>query len=213
MKIFLKCLAAVFGLLALAAAVFGIHVAIDNRDALPVLVEPSQDALNVAANLLQAVADGDYEKAGTMILGDPDLGVNREADGDVGKYLWNAYQESLEYKPVGDAFTTADGIAVRYSVRYLDVNSVAANLRTYSQTLLEKRVEEADELSDVYDENNEYREDVVMAVLYDAAELALKENAAYVEKEFNVNLVYRGGKWWALLDDGLLAAITGGLAG
>lgn len=213
MKIFMKCLAVLFGVAALASAVFGIRLAITNRDALPVLVEPSQEAMNVASTMLQAVADGDYEKAGSMILGDPDLGVDREADGEVGKFLWNAYQESLEFTPVGEAFTTEEGIAQRYTVHYLDINSVASNLRTHSQALLEKRVEEAEDVSEVYDENNEYREDVVMEVLYDAAEQALKENASYIEQEFVVNLAYRGGKWWALLDEGLLAAITGGLAG
>ena len=71
MKIFMKCLAVVFGIAALAAAVFGIHTAMENRDALPVLVEPSQGALNAASEMLQAVEDGDYEKAGSLILGNP----------------------------------------------------------------------------------------------------------------------------------------------
>ena len=213
MKIFMKCLAVVFGIAALAAAVFGIHTAMENRDALPVLVEPSQGALNAASEMLQAVEDGDYEKAGSLILGMPDLGVDREADGAVGQFLWAAYQESLEFEAVGDLFTTKEGMAQRYTVRYLDVNSVASNLRDYSQTLLEKRVEEAKEVTEVYNENHEYREDVVMEVLYEAAEVALAEKATYIEEEFVVNLAYRGDRWWVVLDDGLLSAITGGLAG
>ncbi len=213
MKIFMKCLAVIFGIAALAAAVFGIYTAMDNRDALPVLVTPSQEALRVASDVLQAVEDGDYEKAGSMILGVPDLGVDREADGAVGQFLWNAYQESLEFEPVGELFTTKEGVAQRYIVRYLDVNSVASNLRTYSQSLLQKRVEEAKEVSEVYNEKHEYREDVVMEVLYEAAEVALEENASYIEKEFIVNLSYRSGSWWVVLDDGLLSAISGGLAG
>lgn len=213
MKIFMKCLAALFGIAALAAAVFGVKLAMDNRDALPVLVEPSQEALRTASDVLQAVEDGDYDKAGSMILGLPDLGVDREADGDVGQFLWNAYQESLEFEAVGELFTTKEGVAQRYTVRYLDVSSVASNLRTYSQTLLQKRVDEAKEVSEVYDENHEYREDVVMEVLYEAAEASLKENASYIEKEFIVNLAYRGDRWWVVLDDGLLSAISGGLAG
>lgn len=213
MKIFMKCLAAIFGIVALVAAVFGITTAMNNRDALPVLVQPSQEALNTAADMLQAVEDGNYEKAGSMILGLPDLGVDREADGAVGQFLWNAYQESLEFEAVGDLFTTKEGVAQRYTVRYLDVNSVASNLRTYSQTLLQKRVEEAKEVSEVYNENHEYREDVVMEVLYEAAEVALQENAVYIENEFVVNLAFRGDRWWVVLDDGLLSAISGGLAG
>ena len=52
-----------------------------------------------------------------------------------------------------------------------------------------------------------------MEVLYEAAEVALAEKATYIEEEFVVNLAYRGDRWWVVLDDGLLSAITGGLAG
>ena len=47
----MKCLAAIFGIVALVAAVFGITTAMNNRDALPVLVQPSQEALNTAADM------------------------------------------------------------------------------------------------------------------------------------------------------------------
>ena len=66
---------------------------------------------------------------------------------------------------------------------------------------------------EVYNENHEYREDVVTDVLYDAAEMALKENGTYVEKSFTVKLTCLDGQWWVLPDQQLLAAISGGLAG
>lgn len=213
MKTFLKCLAAVFGIVALVAAVIGICAAMSNRESLPVLVAPSQGALTTASDMLQAVEDGDYKKAGSMILGMPNLGVDREADGAVGQFLWNAYQESLEFEPMGELFTTKEGVAQRYTVRYLDVNSIASNLRDYSQVLLQKRVEEADDISEVYTEDHEYREDVVMDVLCEAAKAALEEKASYIEKEFVVNLAYQADRWWVVLDDSLLSAISGGLAG
>ena len=213
MKIFMKCIASFLALLALAAAVFGIVIAVSNRNSEPVLVKPAQAAIDTADALLAAVSNGDYETAATMILGETDLGVDRKAKDQVGVLLWDAYQESLEYTPVGDSFATDTGVARNYTVRYLDVDSVMATLRERSQALLEKRVEEAEDMSEVYDENNEYREDFVMDVLYDAAMEALEEDVTYVEETFAVNLVYREGKWWVVADDGLKRAISGNLAG
>lgn len=213
MKIFMKCLASFLALVAVAAAVFGVYVAFTNRDSAPVLVKPSQAAIDTADAMLTAVSEGNYETAAAMILGDTDLGVDRKAKDAVGVLFWDAYQDSLEYTPAGESYATDTGVARNYTVRYLDVNSVMGTLRERSQALLEIRVAEADNVAEVYDENNEYREDFVMAVLYEAAEQALKEDVAYVEESFTVNLVYREGKWWVVADDGLKRAISGSLAG
>lgn len=213
MKIFTKCLAVFLALVAVSAAVFGIVLAVNNRGQAPVLVEPSQAAIRTADAILAAVSNGDYATASAMILGVPDLGVDRAAKDQVGVLLWDAYQESLEYEPAGDSFATDDGIARAYTVRYLDVNAVISTLRDRSRVLLEQRVETAKDMSEVYDENNEYREDFVMDVLYDAAAQALEEDATCVEKTFTMNLVYREGKWWAVPDNALLSAISGSLAG
>ena len=213
MKIFIKCLAALLALLSLSIAVFGIWLAVSNRDSAPVLVKPSQNAIDTADAMLQAVSDGNYEAAASMILGNTDLGVDRQAKDQVGVLLWDAYQASLEYTPLGDSFATDTGVAREYAVRYLDVDAVMASLRERSQALLEKRVAEAANVSEVYDENNEYREDFVMKVLYDAAQQALGEDVTYVEDTFTVNLVYRENKWWVVADDGLKRAISGSLAG
>ena len=213
MKILIKCTAAVLALLSLTAAVFGVYVAVTNRNSAPVLLQPSQAAIDTADAMLRAVSDGDYKAAAQYILGSTDLGVDRQAKDEVGVLLWDAYQESLEYTPAGESFATDSGVARNYTVRYLDVNAVMGTLRERSQSLLEKRVAEADNMAEVYDENNEYREEFVMEVLYDSAVQALKEEASYVEDSFTVNLVHREGKWWVVADDALKRAISGSLAG
>jgi len=213
MKKFIRCLAVICCVVALAATVLGICAAMINRDSIPVLLKASQKAQQAADDMLQAVADGEYEKAASMMLGLPDLGVDREAETQVGKFLWKAYQDSLEFTPRSELYAMEEGAALDYTVRYLEVDSVSANIRACAELLLQKRVEEAVELSEVYNEKHEYREDVVMDVLYDAAEMALKENGAYVEKDFTVKLTCRNGEWWVLPDQQLLAAISGGLAG
>lgn len=208
-----KLIAVLFCAMALVAACAGIFLALDSMDSEPVLVREDPQARQTAQALLDAVSAGDYELAARYLLGRPTLGVDRQAQDVVGVMLWEAYQESLRFTPAGDCYTTATGVAYDYTVRYLDLDSVTAALRHRSQSLLSQRVEEADDMSQVYDENNEYRESFVMAVLHAAAQQALREDAVYIEEIFTVSMVYRDGTWWAISDDGLLRAISGGLAG
>ena len=93
----------------------------------------------------------------------------------------------------------------------MDVTSVTAVLKDRSQALLEQRVEEAENLEDVYDEKLQYREDFVMDVLYDAAEMALKEDAKMITTELTLNLSYQNEQWWIAADRELLDAISGGI--
>lgn len=213
MKSGIRILAWVFAALAAVIAVGGVCFIFANRNAQPVLLSPSQEALDTAQQLVQAITDGDYATAGKLMLGSPDMGVDRSADSKVGRLIWNAHQQSITFTPVGECFATESGIGQQYTVRYLDMEAVTANMGQHSEELLALRVEQAKDVSEVYDSNNNYREDVVMEVLCDAAQKALKRDAAFVEVTFTVNLVYRNGQWLAIPDAELLEAITGGLAG
>lgn len=213
MKRIKMLLAAFFCAGALAVAGLGIWLALDNRDADPALIREDLAARQTAQAMLDAVCVGDYETAGGLMLGTPDLGVDRTPKDAVGVLFWDAYQQSLAFRSVGACYATDFGVAYDYTVSYLDLDSVTQSLRERAQTLLSQRVEQAEDMSEVYDENNEYREAFVMAVLEEAAQQALIEDAAYQERCFTVNMVYQNGKWWAAADDELLSAISGSLAG
>lgn len=208
-----KLMAGLFCAIALVSACAGVYVALSSMDSEPVLVREDPSARQTAQSLLDAVSAGNYETAAKYLLGEPALGVDRQPQDPVGVLLWDAYQESLSFTQAGECYATASGVAYDYRVRHLDMDSFAGSLRSRSQTLLSQRVEEAEDVSEVYDENNEYRESFVMAVLQAAAQQALEEDAVYAEETFTVNLVCRDGAWWAVADDGLLRAISGGLAG
>lgn len=93
----------------------------------------------------------------------------------------------------------------------MDIDSVTVNLRQRAQTLLEQRIGQAKDTSEIYDENNEYREDFVMDALYDAAREALAEDAKTVSWEITLNLIYQEGQWWIMPEAKLLQAISGGI--
>ena len=209
----MKWIAKVIGLLFILAGIvvagFTVEVAKKNLDSIPVLLAPVEEAEAQAKALMEAVAQGDYNAAETFILGNPKLGVDRDPADTVGIMIWNAFVESYSYEMVGDCYATDSGIAQNVKVSFLDISSVTKNLRERSQALLEARVAEAVDVDEIYDENNDYKEEFVMAVLKDAVTDALQEDAKMTGTEFTMNLVYRDGNWVVVSDSALMAAISG----
>lgn len=204
-------ISAVFAAVAVCAAAAGIYLSFSSLNADPVLLSPPDEAQTRVLEFMDAVCASDYDRASQYLSGNPSLGLDREANDEVGQLLWDAYTSSLSYSVVGECHATDDGLAQKVSVTGLDITSVTSVLKDRSQTLLEQRVAEAEDADDVYDENNDYREDFVMQVLYDAASQALKKDAQEKTVEFTVNLVYQNNEWLVVVDNELLNAISGGI--
>ena len=206
-----KLLSVVFAAGGIWAAVTAVNLGMSNKDADPVLLEPPLEAKHQVTGLMDAVCQGDFDAASTYLQGQPNLGVDREATDEVGILIWEALCDSMSYELVGECYVTDDGLAQSVKLTCLDITTVTATLKERSQTLLEQRVEEAERVEDVYDENFQYREDFVMDVLYDAAVAALKEDAKTMTTELTLNLSHQGENWWIIADRELLDAISGGI--
>ena len=202
---------AVFGLLGIAIAVGGVLIAMTNREAGPVLKEQPEAARNQVVTMLDALCAGEYDTVSACLYGNPGLGLDREAQDEVGRLFWDALADSFRYEIRSDIHATDSGVAMDVLISAMDIDSVTANLRQRAQTLLEQRIEEAENPSEIYDENNEYREEFVMGALYDAALAALNEDAASVSWEVTLNLIYEDGQWWIMPEPELLQAISGGI--
>lgn len=206
-----RTLSYLFAVLAALAAAAGIYFSISSMNAEPVMVKEPSAARERVVALMDAVCASDYKTVSAQLSGQPDLGLDRESANAVGVLLWNALEDSRSYAIVSDCYATNTGVAWDIRLTCLDLSSVTANLRERSQALLEQRVKEAVDISEIYNENNEYREEFVMDVLYDAAVEALAEDADQTTYSFTLNLVYANGEWWITPDAPLLQAISGGI--
>lgn len=203
----------VSALAAVGSAFAGIYMSFENMDAKPVLVEePTSVGVRVNA-FVEAVRACDYPAVSALLYGTPELGMDRQAADDVGILFWEAMESSRSCELTGRCYATDTGLAWDAQIECLDLRSVTANLRERAQTLLEQRVAAAEDTSEVYDENNEYREEFVMEVLYDAACQALEEDAETITYTFTLNLTYADGQWWIKPESSLLSAISGGILG
>ena len=200
-----------FGLLGIAAAVFGICLTLNNRDAGPVLVEQPEAARIRVQTMMDAMVAGEYETVSTCLYGQPDLGLDRAAQGEVGQMFWQALSESFRWEQKGDFHATDSGVALDVMITAMDLDAVTANLRQRSQALLEQRVAAAEDASEIYDENNEYQETFVMNVLCDAAREALEQDRKEISWELTLNMIYENGQWWIMPEAKLLEALSGGI--
>lgn len=208
---FSKLMAVLFGLLGIALAVVSVQLGFRALDAQPQLVRAPEAARVQAEAMLDAVCQGDFASAGQMLQGQPSLGADRAAGDASGELVWEAFMDSLSYEFLSECYATDSGVAWDVRLTALDISSVTDALRDRSQALLAQRVAEAEDVTQVYDENNDYREDFVMEVLLDAVTAALEEDASYITKDITLNLVYRQGQWWIVPEDALLDAISGGI--
>ena len=207
-----KLFSGIFAVLAALIAVAAIVISFASLSSTPVLLRASEEALDTVDVMMNAVCEGNYNEAGAMMYGMPDLGVHEAAD-EVGQLVWDSFVSSISYELVGGFHATDSGLAQNVRITSLDMKSIAKSLGNYAQTLLPQRVEEAEDISLVYDEENNYREEFVMSVLLEATAMALEKDAAYNEQEITLSLVYRYGQWWVVPEQPLLSAISGVIAG
>lgn len=208
-----KILPAVFAVLGFLLALGTVILSLGSLDAAPVLVQTPQDAAIRSEALMEALAEGDFARAETVLYGTPSLGADREAADEVGQLIWDAFTDSLDYTFTGELYTVDSGLARDVKITTLEIASVTETLKERSEVLLEERVQSAGDVSQIYDENNDYREDFVMAVLYDAVSQSLQEDARYETREITLKLVFSQGQWWVMPDQALLQVISGGTAG
>ena len=200
-----------FGLLALVLTAAGICLAVGNRDASPVLAKQPEAARVQVQTMLDALRDGEYAEVSSCLYGTPDLGMNAQAADPVGQLFWDALGKSFRYEMAEEFHATDSGVSLDVTISALDLSTATVNLRERAQKLLEQRIAEAEDPDEIYDANNEYREDFVMNALYDAAMQALAEDAREVTWDLTLNLIYENGQWWIMPEQELLKALSGGI--
>lgn len=203
--------AKVFAVLAVCTAAAAILMSAVFLNATPVVLNRPQAAQEQVRSMLDCVSAGDYNGAGQLMYGTPSFGPERQAAEEVSVLLWEEFSDSISYELVGECYAVDTGLAQNVRITCLDFASVTQNLKPRFQVLLEQRIAQAEDVSELYDEQNNYREDMVMELLKTATEDSIREDAAMVTREVTVKLIYDQGQWWILPDDALLDVITGGI--
>jgi len=159
-----------------------------------------------------AVHDRDFETADKLLGNCTLVNTDMKQQSEVSQKLFDALCSSISVSLVGDC--RIDGLNASQNVRvtFFDISSSAPQLNTIVKEQIDIMLAEVDVASELYDENNEYRQDVVMSV-FDKAVAIMLENADdyYITKEFTIELFHDESGWNIKPSDELLACMTGGM--
>lgn len=176
----------------------------------PVVTMQPQQPRVLAEAFMDAVCAGEFDTASQMLRGTPNLGTDREPADEVGKIFWEAYLESLSYEVCGECYGAKDGLALDLEVTYLDFMEVMEDLRENTSGILAEHIRQAENPSDVYDSQNNYRQDLVDQVLQQSARSVLKGKGKVITEKLTLRMISDGEKWWVLPDSDLIRMISGG---
>ncbi|MCC8048785.1 MAG: class A beta-lactamase-related serine hydrolase [Oscillospiraceae bacterium] len=180
----------------------------------PVLLRQSGESAETAVSFLDALCGGDYDAAGALLAGDSTLGLQTLPDSDEGAALWSLLTESWSYTLCGGC--EQDGTTATQEVEFtsLDLSAMLEGLDEDITAALAERVENAALSSDIYDENGDYREEIVMQVYSEAlaARCAAAEGSC-VTRSLTLTLTYTDGAWRVVADEALVNALFGSIAG
>ena len=208
-----RALSGLLSVLGLVLAIGTIWIVIWAVAAVPVMLMHPKSAVDRAQVLLDVVCDGDYETASEMLYGTPSLGNRPEDSSPAVDLIWAAFLDSLEYTLLGDCYATDSGVAMDVRIRSLDISGVVNGLDSRAQTLMNQRIAAAENATNIYDKNNDFRQELITEVLQEAVRQALAENKTYQEQTISLQLVYEQGQWWVMPETALLNVLAGSISG
>lgn len=206
-----KLFSGIFAALGTVLMLAALMLSLVSMNASPRLVRVPQGAVDQSQALLDAIAKGDFDAAGKTMYGQPELSGEPEAEDAAGQRIWDAFVGSLSCEFRGSCYATDTGLARDAVITALDVSTVTEAVGEYAHALLTQRVETAEDMSELYDEENNFRQDLVDAIVLEAVDQAIRENGQTASFDVTLSLIQRDGQWWVVPDQALLQAISGGL--
>ena len=173
------------------------------------ILELPEGAVYASDAFAQALNEGDLAAAAQQIYGQPDLGLEAVPADPETEAIWNAFLDSISLEYTGDCHVTESGLVRSGRITTLDVAALTAKLPERTQALVNQRILNAQELSEIYDDQNQFRQELVAEIMAQALRQALEEDGKTVAREVTLQLVSRDGKWWVVPDRALLQAISG----
>ena len=198
---------AALGLVLAITVIFTVGTAMHS---LPVILKQPEGAQTCAEKLMHAVCSGDYDTVSQCLQGNPDFTVPKELDNPAADLMWDAYRRSFTYRFLTDTYADDTGLAIDVAITCLDLSAVLESTQKHAQTILKHRVARAEDAAEIYDENQHFREELLVEVMRNATVEALQEHADRREvTALTLHMLYEQGQWWVAADVELLQILSG----
>ncbi len=176
----------------------------------PLLLTSGEAPREAAVRLFDAVCQADFDGITASLGGEPELGLDKTPDSDLGVMIRDAFWQSCSYELEGGVRTSADGVVQSVAFTSLDISLLTSQLNERAKTLLARSAGSGVDVDEVYDDNGDYREAFVMGILSEAAAELIAEGGSVSTVTIELKLVLEDGQWRVVADSELLNALSGG---
>lgn len=175
------------------------------------VVDLDPEAENTVRGLMEALVQGDPEAAGGYILGTPQFTVPDQSRQTAEGLLWQYYYDGLSCTLAGGLYPGDRGLSQDVTVTLPDLKAMTERMGKLAPEILTERIQAADSMEEVYDDQGGYRQDVTESVILEAAKKAMEEPVKTRQQTLTLGLCYVNGSWWVRPDQKLLDLLSGGL--
>lgn len=188
-----------------AAALYGGFTA-QNRPAKLLWSEPGVKA--TAEALVETLSAGNFAQGSQYLRGNPQLLLPEEEPG-AGGMLWVYYRQHLRGELTGEPYLSTQGYCQNALFTVPDLDGLTLRMKEIAPELVTQRIVQAQELSEIYNEDYSFREDLISEILVEAAYSAIAEGIPQKQYPVQLRLVYQNDRWQVLPDQPLLDILAG----
>ena len=174
---------------------------------------PKENPQETVINFFDALSRQDYREAYSYLDNYSTLGLENTANTVQAQLLYDALRGSYSYSLYGSC--TREGLTAHQQIllRSLDLKALSADLKGAVNRAMENETQGKRE-SELVDENGDYLSTVTGAAYSAAIESLLNTGERYTATSgLELELRYENGAWRIVVDQKLLAALSGGAYG
>ncbi|MBE6754321.1 MAG: hypothetical protein E7559_08255 [Ruminococcaceae bacterium] len=202
---------ALFGLLTALVVILAAFLGITQRSTMPHSCSDIDDPSMSVVSFFDSLCAENVSACDALISGYSSLGLAAEPKDEVGKKLHSQLLESYEYTLIGSPRLEGTVYVQTVDFRYFDIPSTADTLNELSQDRLAYRIHTMAP-DEIYDENGNYREDVVNLAFSEATDILLENpEQFYKTRQIDVALMIEDSQWKIVIDDDLKYVLLGGV--
>lgn len=177
----------------------------------PALAPPEGDPQETASAFLEALKDGRFETAYTLVQGHQRLGLEKEPETELARALSRAIRENGGHSLYGECRVDGTRAYQLIDVSYLDLNRLLPALQNETMSVLTEYAFSLP-LSELYSESGGYRSELKEKAALEALDRLLGHSQDYLSQtNIQLELQYEDGAWVIVPGDNLLRMLLGGL--
>ena len=205
-----RVFAVLFGIVGLVLMLGTAVVCFGALDA-PARAEVPKEVQVCAEEVVQLINEGDLNNLQMKLYGRPHLGTDGELTGEAAA-VWEIFRSGMTCELTSEVYLDGSSYAADAVITVPEIASITDSVTEHAKLILNDRIAVAEKMAELYDENGDFRQNVIDEVMALAVDRSFAELPEMLTFETTFGFVFQAGQWYVVPDGNLMRALQGGLS-